>query len=84
MKEFVTLLAALAGLVAGVFIAYLLFAPIYLVYAWLFPLGPSAECGRGTALAYLAMLIGGVSGCVLFATALWRRFEETPPPSSHP
>lgn len=82
MKEFVTLLVALAGLVAGAFIAYLLFAPIYLVYAWIFPLDPSAECGRGNALAYLSMLVGGVSGCALSATALWRHFEETPRASS--
>jgi ABC-type antimicrobial peptide transport system permease subunit len=74
MRLILTLFAALIGLALGGFVAYLIYALIYPVYASHYPLDESAECSRGNALAYLSILVGALFTGILAPIKVWRHY----------
>jgi hypothetical protein len=73
------LTAAFIGLFVGAFIGYLQYGIFYPIYAKCNPVSATEECGRGTVLAYLSMLLGGVSlsiSLIIFGAAFYARSPE--------
>ena len=74
MRLILTALAALFGLIAGGFVAYLIYFFVYPVYANYHPLDASAECSRGNGVAYLSIFAGALLGLLFLPFKVWRHY----------
>lgn len=75
MKYIPTLFAIPVGLFGGALVAYCTFAPVYLIYAALSPLDPSAECVRASGLAWGSIFFGAVAGSILAPKLVRHRLD---------